>query len=121
MSLTITLQPEIEARSRMEAADAGLAPEELAAQRLRQAELLWRIYTATPQSETRLLHKMLRRRQAGTISQDEALGLQALLDQREECAAQRMEDLAHLSQLRAIPLHQLMERLAIRSRESEGT
>lgn len=46
MALTITLTPEDEARFRDAAARAGLSPEQLAAQRLLEAELLWHIRTA---------------------------------------------------------------------------
>jgi hypothetical protein len=114
MTLTITLQPEMEARFRAEAFQAGMTPEQLAAQRLLEAELLWRIRTATPETETRELHRLLRRGKADTLTQAEQVSLQTLLDQREERGAQRLEDLTQLARLRAIPLLQLMEHLSIR-------
>lgn len=114
MTLTITLQPDMEARFRAEAVHAGMTPEQLAAQRLLEAELLWRIRTATPEAETRELHRLLRRGKAGMLNQEESARLQTLLDEREERGAQRLEDLTQLSRLRAIPVRKLMERLNIR-------
>ena len=114
MALIITLQPEIEARFRNEAAHEGLSPEQLAAQRLLEAELLWRIHITAPQPETRELHRLLRRRKSGTLNETEQTRLQRLLDEREERGAQRLQDLAQLSQLRSIPVRQLMEQLGIR-------
>ena len=113
MTLTITLQPDMEARFRAEAIHAGTTPEQLAAQRLLEVELLWRIRIATPETETRELHRLLRRGKAGTLRQDEHVRLQTLLDAREERAAQRLEDLIQLSRLRAIPVRQLMDHLGI--------
>ncbi len=114
MALTITLPPEDEARFRAAAAREGLTLEQLAAQGLLEAELLWRIRTAAPESETRLLHRLLRRRKAGTLTEAEQTRLQALLDEREQRGAQRLHDLAQLSLLRSIPMRQLMEQLGIR-------
>lgn len=59
MTLTITLEPEVEARFREEAIREGLTIEQLTAHRLLEAELLWRIRTAVPEPETRLLHRLL--------------------------------------------------------------
>jgi hypothetical protein len=114
MTLNITLQAEDEARLRDEAMRQGLTSEQLAAQRVLEAELLWRIRTASPVSETRQLHRLLRRRKAGTLSETEQRQLQSLLDEREQRGAQRLMDLAQLSRLRSIPVHQLMEQLGIR-------
>lgn len=114
MALTITLQPEIEARFRDEAAREGVTLEQLAAQRLFEAELLWRIRTAAPEPETRQLHRLLRRRKAGTLTEAEQTQLQTLLDEREEHAAQRLQDLAHLARLRSLPVRRLLEQLGIR-------
>jgi hypothetical protein len=112
--LTITLQPEVEARFRAEAAREGLTVEQLAARRLLEADLLWRIRTAAPETETRELHRLLRRRKAGTLTEDEQARLQNLLDEREQRGTQRLEDLAQLSRPRAIPVRHFMERLGIR-------
>ena len=113
MALTITLQPEVEAQFREEALREGLTPEQLASQRLLEAELLWRIRTAAPEAETRQLHRLLRRRKNGTLMEAEQTELQSLLDEREERGAKRLQDLSQLSRLRAIPVRQLMEQLGI--------
>ncbi len=114
MALTITLDPEIEARFRDEAALEGLTLEQLAARRLLEAELLWHIHTAAPEPETRQLHRLLRRRNTGTLTEAEQTLLQTLLDEREERGAQRLNKLGQLSHLRSIPMRQLMEQLGIR-------
>ncbi|MCA1595142.1 MAG: hypothetical protein LC772_01770 [Chloroflexi bacterium] len=114
MALTIILPPEHEERIRDAAAREGLAPEQLAAQRLMEAELLWQIRTAAPERETRELHRMLRRGKMGSLTEAEQVRLQSLLDEREKRGALRLQNLAQLSRLRAIPVRQLMEDLGIR-------
>jgi len=114
MTLTVDLQPEIEARLRGEAARAGLTLEQLAVQRLMEADLLWRIRTSAPEAETRELHRLLRRSRAGRLTEQERARLSALLDEREERAARRLQDLAQLARLRATPVRRLMDQLGIR-------
>lgn len=114
MALTIALDPEVEARFRDEAARAGLTLDQLTAQRLVEAELLWRIRTAAPEPETRQLHRLLRRRKTAALTVAEQTQLQNLLDEREERSARRLEDLGHLSRLRSIPVRQPMDQLSIR-------
>jgi hypothetical protein len=84
MALTITLLPEMKARLQAEAVRAGLTLEQWAAQRLLETELLWRIRTAAPETETRELHRLLRRRSANTLPEPEKARLRALLDEREQ-------------------------------------
>ena len=115
MALTITLEPESEARFRDEAARLGVTLEELAAQRLQEADLLWRIRIAAPVAENRLLHRLIRRSRANTLSETEQDELQTLLDQREERGAQRLRDLGFLSELRSTPIRRLMDQLGISS------
>jgi len=114
MELTILLEPEIETRLRDEAAREGLTLEQLISQRLQEAELLWRIRTVAPESETRQLHRLLRQRRAGRLTEAGQPQLQTLLDEREQNGAQRLIDLAQLAHLRSISVHQLMEHLGIR-------
>ena len=114
MSLTITLQPEVEARFLEEATRNGVTLEQLASQRLLETEALWRIRTSAPELETRQLHRLLRRQNKGVLTEAEQIHLQNLLDERESRGAQRMQDLALLSQLSGSPVLQLMERLGIR-------
>jgi hypothetical protein len=113
MTLTINLEPEVEARFRDEAAREGLTLEQLTAQRLLEAELLWRIHTAAPEPETRQLHRLLLRSKTKDLTETERTHLQALLDEREKRGAQRLLDLRTLSRLRSIPVRQLMEQLGI--------
>src|SRR5438552_1260050 len=114
MSFSVTLQPEMEARFRAEAAREGLTVEQLAARRLLEAELLWRIRTAAPEAETQELHRLLRRRKTGALTEGEQARLQLLLDEREQRSAQRLEDLTQLSRLHALPVRHLMDQLGIR-------
>jgi hypothetical protein len=90
MPLTVDLQPEIEARLRAEAVRAGVTLEQLAAQRLMEADLLWRIRTSTPEAETRELHRLLRRSRAERLTEPDRVRLGALLDEREARAARRL-------------------------------
>lgn len=113
MSLTIPITSDMEQRFRTEAAQAGLSVEQLAARRLEEAELLWQIHSAAPESETRRLHQLLGKQRAQNLAQDEREELAALLDQREARAARRLNDLGRLSQLSGIPLAVLMNRLGI--------
>jgi hypothetical protein len=113
MALTINLEPESETRLRDEASRLGLPVEELTAQLLLEADLLWRIRTAAPEPETRELHRLIRKRKARALTEGEQTRLQTLLDAREERGAQRLHDLGQLSRLRSIPIRQLMEQLGI--------
>ena len=113
MVLEVPIQPEMEARFRHEAADDGVAVEDLAARRIAEADLLWRIRSVAPSSETRELHRLLRKRRAGRLGEDEKAKLASMLDERENRAAQRLEDLTALSRLSRIPLKSLMDRLGI--------
>ena len=113
VALTITLQPEFEQRLIEEAANEGLTVEQLATQRLVEADLLWRIRTAVPLSQTRQLHKLLRLSKAGTLTESERVQLLSLLDEREERGARRLQDLMLLSHLRSTPVRMLMEQLGI--------
>jgi hypothetical protein len=79
-----------------------------------EVELLWRIRTAAPEPETRELHRLLRSRREGRMTEPERARLQTLLDEREERGAQRLLDLARLSRLRSMPVRELMDQLGIR-------
>lgn len=114
MPMTITLEPEWEAHWREEARRLGMPAEQLLAQRAAEAELLWRIRSAAPEPETRLLHRLLRRQKAGTLSEPEQAQLQALLDAREESGAQRLAELTRLARLRGMSVRSLMEQLGVR-------
>src|SRR5687768_9147906 len=114
MPLTITLEPEIEARFQEEARQEGISVETLIARLFQERDLLWRIRTAVPEDETRELHHLLRRRNAGTLTDAEGDRLQEILDRREGRAARRLEDLIALSRLRGVSVLDLMNELGIR-------
>src|ERR1051326_5376084 len=114
MALTITLQPEFEARIREEAHRVGLSIEQWLVQRAIEADLLWKIGLAAPETETRELHRLLRKRKAGTLAEAEQRQLQTILDEREQRGAQRLDNLTQLARLRGVPVRQLMEQLGIR-------
>jgi hypothetical protein len=87
--------------------------ESIAVRSLEENELLWRIHTAAPEAETRQLHRLLGRQQKGTLTAGEKNALLILIDSREKRAAERMEDLGRLSQLRNISVRELMNQLGI--------
>jgi hypothetical protein len=103
----------MEQRFRDEANKAGLPVEQLAARRLEEADLLWQIHSAAPESETRRLHRLLRKKKTGKLAQPEEAELTELLDERESRSARRLHDLSRLSQLSGMPLPILMDRLGI--------
>ena len=113
MSVTISLQPEFESQFIDEARVCGISLSELVARRAMEADLLWQIRTAAPEAETRQLHRLLRRRNKGLMSDDESGDFQKLLNAREERGAQRLSDLILLAQLRSLPVHSLKEQLGI--------
>ncbi len=113
MTINISLQPEVEARFQAEAVQNGLTLEQLASQRLLEAELLWRIRTASPESEKRRIHLLLRKQRDGLLAAHEQAELQAILDDREMRGAERLNDLVVLASLRAMSVRQLMEQLGI--------
>ena len=113
MVLEVPIQPDMESRFRDEAADDGVPVEELASRRLAEAELLWRIRSVAPLTETRELHRLLRKQKAGRLDKNERVKIESIMDAREVRAAQRMEDLSKLSRLSGIPLRSLMDRLGI--------
>jgi hypothetical protein len=113
MALVIPIQAEAEERIRDEASRAGMPVEQLAARRLEEADMLWRIHSAAPDSETRLLHRLLRKSRAGMLDPAGRAKLSSLLDEREQRAARRLHDHGTLSRLSGIPLQSLMDRLGI--------
>lgn len=114
MGLTIQLEPDLEARIREQAANAGVPVERYAAQRMAESDLLWRIRTVAPETETRRLHHLMRRRRAGALDASESAELQALLDVREERAGQRIVDVTTLAGLREMTVKQVVEQLGLR-------
>ena len=114
MATTITLTGTLEDLFRAAAQREGVSIEALAERRLEESELLWRIQTAAPSSETREFHRLLRLQRNGALTELDRETLLELIDRRERRAAQRMEDLAALARLRRISVRELMDQLGIR-------
>ena len=112
--MTITLPGKLEDLFKAAAKREGVPVEVLAARRLEESELLWRIRIVAPEDETRELHKLLRKQKSGTLADAERERLLALIDAREQLASQRMEDLGALAKLRGLPVRELMNQLSIR-------
>jgi hypothetical protein len=114
METTITLTGKLADLFRTDAQREGVPVDVLAARRLEENVLLWRIRTAAPEDETRELHRLLRRQKSGTLTEKEREQLLALIDSRELLAAQRLEDLGVLARLRGMPVRELMNQPGIR-------
>ena len=114
MSMTITLPGKLEDLFKAAAQREGVPVEALVVRQLEESELLWRIRIIAPEDETCELHKLLRKQKAGTLADIERERLLALIDAREQLAAQRMEDLGALAKLRGLPVRELMNQLGIR-------
>ena len=113
MPTTITLPYNLEDVFLKIALSEGVSVEVIAARRLEESELLWRIRTVASEDETQTLHRLLRKQKNRTLSKEEQAQLLVLLDARELQAAQRMEDLATLARLRNLPVRELMNKLGI--------
>jgi Glu-tRNA(Gln) amidotransferase subunit E-like FAD-binding protein len=113
MPTTITLPHNLEDVFQKMALSEGVSVEVIAARRLEESELLWRIRTVAPEEETRLLHRLLRKQRQKTLTDAQHTQLLALLDVREQQAAQRMEDLATLARMRNLHVRELMNKLGI--------
>jgi hypothetical protein len=88
--------------------------EEVVARRLREAELLRRIFAYFPPAETRETHSLARKRQAAALSEAEAKRFTEQAHSREEKNAQRFADILALAQLRGVRYRNLMNELGIR-------
>ena len=117
MSLTITLRPEFEEQLREDAARAGLPPEELAARRLEEAELIFRIEHAFTPEQTRELYLLDAKRRDDRLTEAERVRLHALLHEREASNVRRVERLVELARLRGVTLPEVMAQLQIRTPE----
>ena len=135
MTLTIELQPELEAWLREEAARAGQDPgtfvRNALEERLRQAPSRARgLPPHLPRKEAELLlainqglapelwqryHELIAKRRAETLTPDEQTHLIELSDRIEEANARRMEALVDLAFLRQTSLEALMDQLGIKS------
>lgn len=102
METTIRLSRKLADLLGNDAQREGVSLDVLAARRLEESILLWRIRTAAPEDETRELHRLLRRQKSGTLTEPERERLLDLIATREQHAAQRLEDLGTLARLRGV-------------------
>jgi hypothetical protein len=114
MPISLALPPEIELSLRTDADREHLPVEEVAVRRLEEAELLRRIFAYFPIEETQEMRRLVRKREAGTLSAEETERLTALAHQREIKNAERLSDLLTLAQRRGVPHRRLMAELGIR-------
>ena len=117
MSMTITLKPDIEESLRRDALAFGLAPEEIAAQRLEEAELTRQIDALSlphPPHSDRRYRDLLRKRRAGTLTEPERQEMISYSDDSERRAVERLELLVRLSRLWNHSLPDTTKRLGIK-------
>ena len=114
MSMTLTLPPEMESSLREEALQRCLPLEEVAVRRLREAEILQRIFTYFPPEETREMHALARKQRSGTLIPEDERRLTELAQQREMRNAARFQDILTLAQLRGVGHRQILAELNIR-------
>jgi len=81
----------------------------------KESELLERINAGPSQEEWAKFHELRERRRDETITEKEQAELLHLVDVIEQFQAARVEALVALSQLRGIPLPELMQSLGIKS------
>lgn len=128
MSLTISVEPELEAWLREEAARRGETPEELIAREvalrwtkaskafrlpMREVELLKTINGNFSESFWDRYRRLIARRRDETLTEQERQELIALSDQVEEKTLERTEALIALAQLRGVTLDVLCASLGI--------
>ena len=128
MSLTISVEPELEAWLREEARRRGETPEELLTREVtirwtglrhtyrlspRESELLQKINAGLPESFWSRYHELMGRRRAESLTEQEQKELTFLSDQAEEKTLQRTEALIALAQLRGVGLDDLRRSLGI--------
>ncbi|WP_309695964.1 hypothetical protein [Armatimonas sp.] len=116
MSLTITLEPDVEAWVRREAARMGLDAQGIIQRTLRQQshkeqELLIRIQNCFPEDQEAQLRQLAARR--GKKSEAETAQMLTLSHQREKQNATRIALLVELAELRGQSLDQVMTDLKL--------
>ncbi len=128
MSLTISLPPDVARRIADEAAREGLDAPSLVLKILltspggsgmseREAELVAQIHRlSAPKSlsEQRRYQRLRRKNQAGALTEAEREQLFALIDTDELRAAERLEYLGELAQLRSASVREVMKSLGLR-------
>ena len=127
MTLTISLNPELESRLRGEAARNGVEPDAFVVQALEQglgqtppdphrlaaaeAELLLKINSGPPGLGWQRYHALLARNRNETITPGEHEELIAMIHTVEKANAERIANLIELARLRGVSLDSVMKRL----------
>lgn len=129
MTLTVNLDPQIEQQLRDEAARLGVGPDDYILQALRdrlrqsaplaphltagEAALLAQIQLGLSQQQWARFYALLNKLEDESLAPQEREEFVALNDRIEQANAGRLEALAELSQLRGVPIEQLMNELGI--------
>lgn len=129
MNLTIAITPEIESRLREVAASQGVDPDEYVANALREhlqaagstvphlsaeeSRLLGEINQGLSEQQWKRYGKLIEKRRAEQLSQDEHAELTTISDFVERLNVRRIECLTQLAALRGTTLPKLMEQLGI--------
>ena len=134
MTLTIDLQPELEAQLRDEAEKTGIDAGTLVARALEErfqrsrppvplhlsqeeAVLFQKIHQGLPEATWQEYHDLIAKRRAETLRPEEHVRLLALSDSIAEANAERLAHLAELARQRKTPLKTLMAQLGIKPRK----
>jgi predicted transcriptional regulator len=135
MTLTIDLQPELEARLREEAAKSGIDAGTFVVRALEEqlqrysrksipshlsqeeAALLQKINQGLHEAIWQEYHDLIVKRRAETLTPEEHARLIALSDSVEEANAERLTHLAELARRRKTPVKTLMAQLGIKPRK----
>ena len=128
MSLTISIEPELEAWLRQEAQRRGETPEEMLAQDLtrrwassrnaprlsmRETELLKVINVGLPDTFWNRYRELIARRRAENLTEAEQQELVALSDQTEKQTLQQTEAILTLANLRGVSFDEIRHSLGI--------
>ncbi len=80
----------------------------------KETELFLKINQGLPYSTQQRLNKLIRRRQAETITPEETTELKRLTDQIEKSDAERLKLLIEFAKLRNVPLRKLIKQLGLK-------
>jgi hypothetical protein len=119
--MTLSLQPDTEARLLAVAQARGKTPDEVVADLLdrlpaeaSEAELLKEINEGFPETFWQRYRDLIARRHAGTLTPSEQEELIALSDQVEERTLRRTQALVELAQRRGVEVNELLQQMGIR-------
>jgi hypothetical protein len=131
----LTLNPELEAQVRQEAAKTGIDASAFVVRTLQErlqhrnlqrlplhlspeeSSLLQKINQGLPEEMWQNYHDLIAKRRAETLTPEEHARLIALSDRIEAAHAERLAHVAELARLRQVPLKTLMSQLGIKPRK----